>query len=207
MKIKRHIVGVLQANCYVVYDEGSRAAVVIDPGGNAAKIKRTLEEKGLRLAAIIHTHDHWDHTAGTDALQKATGAPLYRHPEDPKSGLLNRSRKSDQEKIFDLADGQELVFGPLKFQVLHTPGHSRGHICLSAEGELFSGDLLFQDGVGRTDLKGGSERELIKSLNQRLAHLPDQTVVHPGHGPATTLGQERITNPYFRSLRGQGRRG
>lgn len=201
MKYKRHIVGVLQTNCYVVWDEDSLLAVIIDPGANSAKLKRTLKEKDLSLQAIIHTHDHWDHTAATDALQRATGAPLFRHPKSEKSGFFHRSRRTDQHLVHDLAHGQTLAFGPLAFQVIHTPGHSPGSLCLHIHDLLFVGDLLFQGSVGRWDLKGGSFRELVRSLNERLAHLPDQTRVLPGHGPATTLGQERKTNPFFRSAR------
>lgn len=201
MKIKRHIVGMIQTNCYVVWDEATKAAVIIDPGGNVGKLKDTLKEKGLSLQAIIHTHDHWDHTAGADSLQRATQAPVFRHPESEKSGMLHRPRKADEEKVRDLEDGQTLAFGGLSFQVIHTPGHSRGSICLYAEGTLFAGDLLFQGSVGRWDLSGGSFRELNRSLNQRLAHIPDDTQVLPGHGPATVLGHERKTNPFFKSAR------
>lgn len=199
MKIKKHIVNVLQTNCYVVWDEMSNEGFVIDPGGSAKKIRRTLAEKEIALKAIIHTHSHWDHTSAQRALQRATGAPLYRHPDAARSGFLHRPKKADGKKVIDLVDGYELFLGHTSFRAIHTPGHSRGCTCLYSEGILFSGDLLFQGSVGRWDMKGGSFRELIKSLKERLADLPDDTDVMPGHGPATTLGKERRTNTFFRA--------
>lgn len=191
----------MQANCYVVWDEPSGEAMVIDPGGNAKKLAATIANKGLALKAIIHTHGHWDHTAASDSLQKLTRAPVFRHPGDKKSGLLHRPRRADGKTVIDLEDGQEISLGVESFEVIHTPGHSRGSVCIYAEGVLFSGDLLFQGNVGRWDLHGGSFREVVNSLNQRLARLPDDTDVLPGHGPATTLGHERRANPFFRSAR------
>ena len=199
MKIKKHIVGMLQANCYVVWEEDSGRAMVIDPGGNAAKIGRTVAEKNLSLQAIVHTHGHWDHTAASRSLQKKTGAPVLRHPADSRSGLLHRVHTGPD--VEDLEHGQEIGVGELRFSIIHTPGHSRGSVCLYGQGVLFTGDLLFQMGVGRTDLKGGSFRELVRSLNERLAEVPDQTAVYPGHGPATTLYEERRLNPFFKLAR------
>jgi len=216
MKVKKHIVSPLQTNCYVAWDEGSGQAVVIDPGGAAKKIARTLKDKELALQAIVHTHDHWDHTAGSNGLQKLTGAPVFRHPRDGKGGFLRRARKADGVMVHDLSDNQELKIGGLTFSVLHTPGHSRGSICLYCEGKmlknhgagvLFSGDLLFQGSVGRTDLRGGSMEALLTSLIGRLASIPDETEVYPGHGPATTLGYERGNNPFFKMAFDLRRRG
>lgn len=201
MKIKKHVMGPLQSNCYLVWAEGSSECLVIDPGARTGKLAQSAEARSLKIAAIVQTHGHWDHSAGTNALQRRTGAALHRHPEEPKSGLLHRARKSDGHQVFDLVDGQGLAVGGLSFQVLHTPGHSRGSICLFGEGALFCGDLLFKGGVGRFDLSGGSFRELVKSLNERLSSLPDETVVYPGHGPATVLGEERRANPFFKNAR------
>jgi len=201
MKIKKHIVGMLQANCYLVWDEDSKQALLIDPGGAAKKLARTVSDKGLELKAIVHTHGHWDHTSAGRALQRITKAPVYRHPADNRSGFLYRTQKTDDKKIFDIEGGRTLEIGPLSFETIHTPGHSLGSICLVCQNALFTGDLLFQGSVGRTDMKGGSFRALVKSLNEGLAHLPDDMDVFPGHGPATTLGQERRTNPFFKLAR------
>lgn len=201
MKIKKHLMGPLQSNCYVVWDEASLEAMVIDPGAKAGKLAATIAEKSLTPKAVIQTHGHWDHSAGSLALCKLLGAPLLRHPEDGRAGRLHRKVAADGEKVIDLHHGDPVRLGALLFEVIHTPGHSRGSICLYGEGVLFSGDLLFRGGVGRFDLKGGSFRELVKSLNERLAGLPDDVDVLPGHGPATTLGAERRANPFFKSAR------
>ncbi|MFO8058929.1 MAG: MBL fold metallo-hydrolase [bacterium] len=199
MKIKKHIMTPLQSNCYLVWDEVSGEGMVLDPGFGATKVRRNILEKEVLLKAIVQTHSHWDHRSGTGKLQRMTGAPLYRHPAEPRIGAGLRSPPADGRKVMDLEDGDELKAGALLFRVIHTPGHSPGSICLLGENVLFSGDLLFKGGVGRMDLKGGSFREMVKSLNQRIAHLPDDLDVLPGHGPATTLGQERRTNPFFKA--------
>lgn len=191
----------LQSNCYVVWDEASRHAMVIDPAFRPKKVLATIADENLALKSIVQTHSHWDHCSGTLSLQKNTGAPLYRHPREPRTGASLTGKKADGSKVLDLVEGDELRLGALVFQVIHTPGHSPGSICLFGEDVLFSGDLLFKGGVGRTDLKGGSMEELARSLNRRTSHLPDDIDVLPGHGPATTLGQERRANPFFKAFR------
>lgn len=197
MRIKKHIVGPLQVNCYVVWDEPSMEAMVIDPGGGAKKIARTVADKGLALKGIVHTHDHMDHTMGSEKLRTMTGAPVMRHPESPRTGFLIRRNRSG-DGVADLEDGSRISLGMTDFEVIHTPGHSRGSIVLYSEPVLFSGDLIFKGGIGRVDLKGGDMREMVNSLVRRIAHLPDDTDVLPGHGPPTTLGDERRKNPLFR---------
>jgi glyoxylase-like metal-dependent hydrolase (beta-lactamase superfamily II) len=215
MKIKKMIVGLFQTNCYLAWDETSKTGVVIDPGGNAAKILENIKEKGVRVEAVLYTHGHRDHAWAGPAIAKKTGAPIFRHPGEPRGFLFSRPLKTDGVKVQDLAHDRQLAFGPLRFTVIHTPGHSPGSVSLYSEGPafapapipvLFSGDLLFQNGVGRFDIKGASFRELVASLNHRLAHLPDETDVLPGHGPATTLGKERRSNPFFRMARDLKRR-
>jgi hydroxyacylglutathione hydrolase len=201
MEIRRIMVGLLQANCYLVWDAETREAMVIDPGGNAKEIKRMADEQGLKLQYIVHTHGHWDHTSGSDDLAKRAGVPVYRHPAEPRSGIFHQPKTADGEKVLDLEDGQELKLGSLRFKVIATPGHSRGSVCIYGGDAVFSGDLLFQGNVGRWDLKGGSFRELVNSLNQRLSHLPDSVRVMPGHGPETAMGDERKSNPFFKSAR------
>jgi hydroxyacylglutathione hydrolase len=201
MKIKKHLVGLLLTNCYLVWDEDTMDAFIIDPGYGAKKLINTIEEKKVNLKAIIHTHSHIDHVGASKKIQKKTGAPIHRHPADMKNGMLHKIKKADGKSIIDLADGQELQIGNTTFQVILTPGHSPGSVILYADGIMFGGDLLFQGSAGRPDLKGGSFRELVKSLNERIAHLPDSTRVLPGHGEETTLGIERMTNPFFKSAR------
>jgi glyoxylase-like metal-dependent hydrolase (beta-lactamase superfamily II) len=197
MKVKKFVMGPVANNCYLVWEEATGEALVIDPGPNPGRIAREARAKGLRLVAIVQTHDHWDHSAGSLILQRLTGAPLFRHPADPAAGWLHRPRPADGKKTLDLADGQELRLGTTAITVLHTPGHSPGSVSLSTPGLLFSGDLLFSGSVGRWDLKGGNFRQLLRSLQQRIAALPDNVRVLPGHGPATVLGEERRSNPYF----------
>ena len=197
MKIKKIVVPPIATNCYLVWEEGRDEALVIDPGPTPGKALEALAQKGLRAIAIVQTHGHWDHSAGSAALSKKTGAPIYRHPDEPASGLLHRPKKSDGERVRDLADGDTIRLGTNVFNVISTPGHSPGSICLYVPGTLFCGDLIFKGSVGRWDLAGGSLPELLKSIRQRLAHLPDDVQVLPGHGPATNLGEERRTNAFF----------
>jgi len=199
LHLKKHLVGLLQVNCYLIWAEGSSEAAVIDPGGGGRKILASLREKNLELRYIIQTHGHWDHTGAAAFLARKTSAPVYLHPadHDPKS-LIGKLFRITQPSLLPLQDGQTLPLGPLSIKVMHTPGHSPGSVCLLVEDCLFTGDLLFAGGVGRFDFKGGSFRELVKSLRERLAPLPDRLRVYPGHGPDTLLGQERAGNPLFR---------
>ena len=199
LHLKKHLVGLLQVNCYLIWTEGSSEAAVIDPGGGGRKILASLREKNLELRYIIQTHGHWDHTGAAAFLARKTSAPVYLHPadHDPKS-LIGKLFRITQPSFLPLQDGQTLPLGPLSIKVIHTPGHSPGSVCLLVEDSLFTGDLLFAGGVGRFDFKGGSFRELVKSLRERLAPLPDRLRVYPGHGPDTLLGQERAGNPLFR---------
>jgi len=197
MKIKKLVVPPIATNCYLVWEPGDDEALVIDPGPKPGKAAAALAEKGLRAIAIVQTHGHWDHSAGSSALAKKTGAPIYRHPAEPASGFLHRARPTDGDNVRDLADGDTIRLGANVFTVIHTPGHSPGSVCLYVPGTLFCGDLIFQGSVGRWDLAGGSLPELIKSLRERLAALPDDVQVLPGHGGPTTLGEERRTSPFF----------
>lgn len=197
MKIKKIVVPPIATNCYIVWEDGGSEALVIDPGPKPGKAADWLAEKGLRVAGIIQTHGHWDHSAGSPALSKKFNAPILRHPAEPASGMFHRPKKSDGERVRDLNDGDTVRLGDNLFTVIHTPGHSPGSICLYTPGTLFCGDLIFQNSVGRWDLAGGSLPELIKSLRERLSRLPDDVQVFPGHGPPTTLKAERATNPFF----------
>ncbi len=198
--------GPLQVNCYVLGCEATRKAVVIDPGGDADQILRLLQKHQLQLQMVINTHGHFDHIGGNLQLIEATGAELVLHAAD--SPLLERA--AEHAAAFGLSatqspapqrqlqGGERLQVGELLLEVIHTPGHTPGGICLLVEGQLFVGDTLFAGSIGRTDLPGGDHQQLIKSIREGLLPLPETTVAHPGHGPATTIGREKLSNPFLR---------
>jgi len=218
-------VGMLQCNCHVVGDPETREAIVIDPGDDAARILTVIERHRLKVTAIVVTHTHIDHVVGLRRVHESTRAPVYVHADD-----LELYRALDQQaawlgwkapepvKIDQLVrEGDAIRWGRYEAQILHTPGHTPGSICLympsdiprqskktdapsderRGTGQLFAGDTLFAGSIGRTDLWGGSFPEIIRSLKGKLLALPDDTVVFPGHGEATTIGQERETNPFL----------
>src|SRR3990172_9197109 len=206
--IRRFVLGPLETNCYLLSDSASREALVIDPGGEPEPVLDTLEEKGLKLKLIINTHGHGDHTWGDALLKEKTGAPLLIHGADaemlisdnPGSFLHGFSESACRADRL-LAEGEKVALAGRKIglTVLHTPGHTPGSICLLGDGFIFVGDCLFAGGVGRTDLAGGSDEEMARSL-QRLAGLPPELKVYPGHGPETTIGQELNSNPWLQDL-------
>ena len=178
MKIITVKVGSLQTNCYIVIDEKTKEALVIDPGDEPEKIISQLA--GLKVRYIVLTHGHPDHFGALDAVKEKTKALLLMSAED--DWFFRPDKK--------LNDGDKIKIGALSFEVLHTPGHSPGSICLYSRGHLFSGDTLFSTTHGRTDLPGGSREAMQKSL-QRLVALPDDTLVYPGHDESTSIGQEK----------------
>jgi glyoxylase-like metal-dependent hydrolase (beta-lactamase superfamily II) len=198
-------VGPLQTNCYIVGCEETKEGAIIDPGGDAKRILAEVERLGLKIKYVINTHGHFDHTLANKEVVKATGAPLAIHSADASMltqgggarffGIIGKA-SPPADVILD--EGQVLTLGQIELQVLHTPGHSPGSICLYSEDEgvLFDGDVLFNMGMGRYDLPGGSYSVLMESI-QRLLALPDETTVYPGHGPATTIGRERRGNPFL----------
>jgi glyoxylase-like metal-dependent hydrolase (beta-lactamase superfamily II) len=200
-------VGLIQTNCYIVGCEETKEGVVIDPGGHPERILGEVERNGLTVKYVLNTHAHFDHTDANGALVEATGATLALHPADRQ--LLARSggatffgmrANASPPPELDLHDGDELQIGNLSLQVLHAPGHTPGHVCFYAadEGVLFDGDVLFYRGVGRTDLPGGNWQQLMDSIQRVLFSLPNETVVYSGHGPATTIGDEKRLNPWLR---------
>ena len=206
--------GPFQANCFILADKATRQAAVIDPGDEPEKILRAA--RGLEVKVILLTHGHLDHVSGARRLKEETGAPLLIHAADRELYEGLRDQYAAAPGMFGLSlgpghdplppdgtleDGQEVAFGPRRLRVLHTPGHTPGCCCLLGEGILFSGDTLFFDGVGRTDLAGGDEKKLRASLQHRLMVLPSETRVFPGHGPFTTIEREKKTNPFMRAAR------
>ena len=186
-------VGSIGTNCYIVYDETTRAAVVIDPSDEAELVEARIGALGLRVRAILLTHGHFDHGGDAERIRKLSGAPVYLHPADlVLPSWLTHGLRADR----DLADGDQLVFDGLRFQVLLTPGHTPGSVCFLCGDALFSGDTLFAGSCGRTDLPGGSWHEILASL-RRLAELEGNYTVYPGHGDPTTLDEERRYNPYM----------
>ena len=200
-------VGMIQTNCYIAGCEETKEGVVIDPGGHPDRILAEIERQGLAIKYVLNTHAHFDHTDANGAIVEATGAPLAIHPKERPllqasggAALFGLHADPSPPPDLELEDGDELEVGRLRFQVLHTPGHTPGHVCfyVPAEAVLFDGDVLFHQGIGRTDLPGGSWPQLMDSIQRVLFALPDETVVYSGHGPATTLGREKQTNPWLR---------
>ncbi len=199
-------VGLMRANCYVVGCEETKEGVVIDPGGHPERILAEVDRRGLTVKYVLNTHAHFDHTDANGAVVAATGAPLALHPEDRPllaasggAALFGLQADSSPPPDLDLHGGDQLDVGTLCFKVLHTPGHTPGHVCFyeAAEGALFDGDVLFYRGIGRADLPGGNWEQLLSSIQDQLFALPDGTVVYSGHGQATTIGEEKRLNPWL----------
>ena len=199
LKFKMIVVGPLETNCYLVYDEETRDCLIIDPGAEGEKVFPVVAEENLKPAAIINTHGHIDHIGANRDMKDKYDVPLYLHPAD--KDLTTRfhqlelslflGAKDSPPADHPLHDGDRIRVGNGALRVLHTPGHSPGSVCLQAGDFLLSGDTLFFEGVGRTDLPGGDARQLERSIRDRLMTLPDETEVLPGHGPLTTIGAER----------------
>lgn len=209
MLIKALVVGRLQTNCYLVGCERTHEAAVIDPGDDSRDILAAASAMGLHIGQILLTHFHFDHVMAALAVQRATeaavaihadDAPLLHHPPTPLRAYGPAASTALQVARL-LADGDLMAIGDVTLQVLHTPGHSPGSVsfwCAEAQ-VVFCGDALFREGLGRTDFPGCSHQTLVESIGQRLLTLPDATVAYPGHGPSTTIGHERLNNPWLRS--------
>jgi hydroxyacylglutathione hydrolase len=200
--INRFIVGPLGVNCYIVADTATREACVIDPGADGAKIKSFIAKNGLDLKFVINTHGHGDHIAANRDM----GAPVYIHSGDKDCLTDPKKNMSAGIFMFDivspkasrvLEDGDVIKLGGLELKVLHTPGHTKGSISLALDGVIFTGDTLFQGGIGRTDLAGGDEEEILRSIREKLMVYNDDTVIYPGHGGESTIGRERKSNPFL----------
>lgn len=197
--------GPLQVNCYIVGCETTRKAAVIDPGGDAERILALLQQLNLELEMVINTHGHFDHVGGNKRLLTETGVDLLLHEADlallgmaeQHAGLYGLSTELSPQPQRLLKGGEIIELGELRLKVLHTPGHTPGGICLFVEDQLIVGDTLFAGSIGRTDLPGGDHQQLLESIRTQLLPLPDATVAHPGHGPATSIGREKLYNPFL----------
>ncbi len=201
-------VGPLQCNCSIIGDETTREAMVIDPGDDIENVAAIIRKHQLKVKQIVITHAHIDHVGGAMKLRALTGAPILLNQNDYALLQMLDVQATWVGMVFpgevkidsDLAHGEALSAGSLSASILHTPGHTEGSVCLyfPVEQLLIAGDTLFAGSIGRTDLPGGSFEKIMRSLHQRVLALPDETVVVPGHGPKTTIGNEREGNPYLR---------
>lgn len=205
MKYESVIVGPLETNCYLVYCQKTLACAIIDPGAEPDKILRLIGRKGLKPAVLINTHGHVDHIGANRDIKDNFDIPLCIHKAD--SPMLDSVLQSELSFFLGakesppadrfLKEGEKIKIGNVSLSVIHTPGHSPGSVSLMGDGILFSGDTLFFGGVGRTDLPGGSWKELESSIREKIFTLPEETLVLPGHGPTTTVGQESNYNPFI----------
>jgi len=205
MKYELIIVGALETNCYLVYSPESHGCIIIDPGAEPEKIFPVIAELELKPVLIVNTHGHVDHIGANRDMKDHYSIPLCLHAADQP--LLEQAQQSELSIFLGakesppadrfLKDGEEIAVGRSRLRVIHTPGHSPGSISLHGGGYLFSGDTLFCEGVGRTDLPGGSWKDLEQSIRTRILVLAEDTVVLPGHGPLTTIGREKTSNPFL----------
>lgn len=210
MKIIGFPVGPLQANAYLAICEETGRCALVDPGAEPARLLAAAAGEGARIESILLTHAHIDHVGGVAAAARATGAPIYLHPADaplyvaaPEQALaFGVEIELPPQPDHELQDGQILQVGAAQLEVRHTPGHSPGHVCLIGDGFALVGDCVFAGSIGRTDLPGGDYRKLLEAIQEKLLTLPDDTVLHPGHGPATTVGRERLANPFLTGVFG-----
>ncbi|KPV62561.1 MAG: hydroxyacylglutathione hydrolase [Candidatus Bathyarchaeota archaeon BA1] len=212
MFVKMLTVGMLYTNCYIVGCAETGEALIIDPGldkdAEAKMILKEVDQHNLRVKYIVNTHGHPDHTSGNGIIKKATDAPILIHEDD--AIMLSAAGKS-LVRLFGfhvvspqadrlLHNGDVIQVGRVRLKVVHTPGHSRGSISLLGEDTVFTGDTLFAGSIGRTDLPGASYKEIMRSIRGKLAKLPDHMNVYPGHGPASTIGEEKRNNPFLQDF-------
>lgn len=206
MIVKTLAVGPIMANCYILGCEETKSAAVIDPGDEADKILMALSENKLTVKYILNTHGHFDHVGANKRLKEVTGAELVIHPDDVAmlesvnmaAASFGMSVENSPKPDLTVNDGDTITFGNITLKVIHTPGHSPGGVSFHTDGVVFVGDTLFAGSIGRTDFPGGDFNTLIASIKNRLLVLDDDTKALTGHGPATTIGQEKQTNPFLR---------
>lgn len=206
MIVKQLPVGAIQTNCYLAGCEETKEGVIIDPGDEAERILVEVEAAGLTIKYVLNTHAHFDHILANGPVVEATGAPLAIHPLDIPllrqgggANFFGLPAEPGPEPDIELAEGDTINFGNYSLQVLFTPGHTPGHVSFyeAKAAIIFDGDVLFAGGIGRTDLPGGDYETLMTSIRQKLMPLPDDTIVCSGHGPITTIGRERVSNPWL----------
>ncbi|WP_298269198.1 MBL fold metallo-hydrolase [Geobacter sp.] len=201
------VVGPLGVNCFILGCEETGEGVVVDPGADAGRILEHVRSRGLAIRYVVNTHGHFDHVGGNRPVVEATGAKLLIHRDDVPflgraadvAAMYGLTTENSPEPDIFLEDGATLSFGNCTMAILHTPGHTPGGCCLylEKEGKVITGDTLFAESVGRTDFPGSSHEALMASIRTKLLTLPDATQVFPGHGPSTTIGRERLYNPYI----------
>ena len=202
--------GAFVENCYLVADQGSGEAAIVDPGEEVDVFVARLAHEGWKLRAVWLTHAHVDHVAGVAALRRRMPAPIFLHPADRalydglprQAAMFGLDAAAPPPPDGELTDGATVSVGACVFKVVHTPGHTPGGVCLVGHGLAFVGDTLFAGSIGRTDLPGGDIKALLASVHERLFVLPDETVVYSGHGPATTIGAEKRGNPFVKLVPG-----
>ncbi len=206
MEVIKKSLGQMGTNCYVVWDEITREAAVIDPGFEDQRISDIIAENKLTVKYILLTHGHFDHLGGVNQIKQLTGAKVLIHENDADCLLdprRNLSVLAGLSIVLEPADGylkenENICLGAIAIRVIHTPGHSKGGICLLAEDQLFAGDTLFNTSIGRTDFADGDLNELLNGIESKLFILNDTTAVYPGHGENTTIGYEKMNNPFLK---------
>ena len=202
--VQNSCLGLVSSNCYLIGD--GKEAVLIDAGARLQDVQKLVDTSGMTLKMIFLTHCHFDHIAYADDIREHYGVPVAIHQfdapglQDPmvSGGVLFRSELRIKPADILVSDGESYPVGDLSYRMIHTPGHSKGGMCILAEDHLFCGDTLFQSSIGRTDLAGGNYDELIGSIKEKLLTLDENIVVYPGHGPASTIGTEKKSNPFLR---------
>ncbi|MBI4302249.1 MAG: MBL fold metallo-hydrolase [Chloroflexi bacterium] len=202
------VVGPFASNCYIVGSRATKEGLIIDPGAEAEAIIQEVTKLGLTIKTIVATHGHIDHVGAVGPIKEATGAIFAMHADDieimtghsRRGSMFSSSWPSPPTPDLRLAEGDAINIGDLHFTVIHTPGHTPGGICLLGDGLIFTGDTLFQSSIGRYDMPGGDGALLVENIQSKLMVLSDDTLVLPGHGPETTIGQERQWNPFLQNI-------
>ncbi|MDR7856423.1 MBL fold metallo-hydrolase [Tissierella sp.] len=206
MKIIRIPAGIYAANCYIIFSDNIKEGIIVDPGGDADEILSYIRENDIKIKYIILTHGHGDHIGGVAKLKDELKVPVMIHEAD-RDMLVDGSKNLSSVMAMGsiaiepdrlIKDGDCIAFGDLEAKIIHTPGHTQGGICIMVEDNIITGDTLFAGSIGRTDLFGGDFDTIIKSIKEKLMNYADDVKIHPGHGGASTIGKERISNPFLK---------